>query len=69
MASQKSFSWDTLAWVLVVLGALNWGLMGLFKFDAVAWVFHPFSFITRLVYVAIGVSAVYLLVTLNRKKS
>lgn len=49
-----------LALVLIVVGALNWGLWGLFQFDLVAWIFGgntmPWS---RLFYIVIGLSGVW----------
>ena len=45
--------------ILLVVGGLNWGLVGLFSFDLVAAIFGVMSFLSRLVYVLVGVSAVY----------
>jgi uncharacterized membrane protein YuzA (DUF378 family) len=57
---------DTLALVLTIVGGLNWGLVGLFRFDLVAAIFGGMEFgetnlASRIVYVAVGLSAVYLL--------
>jgi uncharacterized membrane protein YuzA (DUF378 family) len=57
---------DTLALVLTIVGGLNWGLVGLFRFDLVAAIFGGMEFgetnlASRIVYVAVGMSAVYLL--------
>jgi uncharacterized membrane protein YuzA (DUF378 family) len=49
----------TLALVLLVVGGLNWGLVGLFQFDLVAALFGAASFLSNLVYVLVGLSAVY----------
>jgi len=50
----------TIALVLTVLGALNWGLWGFFQFDLVAWIFHGnTSAISRVVYAIIGLAGVY----------
>lgn len=46
------------AFVLVLLGALNWGLVGLFNFDLVAYLFGQMTVITRILYTLIGISAV-----------
>ncbi len=51
---------DLLSMVLVVVGGLNWGLVGLFSFDLVATIFGDMSLISRVVYILVGVSAVYL---------
>ena len=50
------------ALMLLVIGGLNWGLVGLFKFDLVAMLFGEMSFFTRLVYVAVALSAVVVFV-------
>lgn len=46
------------SYVLVIIGALNWGLVGLFDFDLVATIFGDMTFLTRLVYVIVGLSAI-----------
>jgi uncharacterized membrane protein YuzA (DUF378 family) len=51
-----------IALLLLVVGGLNWGLVGLFKFDLVARLFGEMSFFTRLIYVAVALSAVVVLV-------
>ena len=51
-----------IAFVLVVVGGLNWGLVGLFNFDLVATIFGAMSTISRVVYVLVGLSAIYTLV-------
>ena len=42
---------------LSLIGALNWGLVGFFSFDLVAWLFGPMTVLTRLVYAIIGLCA------------
>jgi len=42
---------------LSLIGALNWGLVGFFKFDLVAWLFGPMTILSRLVYAVIGLAA------------
>jgi uncharacterized membrane protein YuzA (DUF378 family) len=56
---------DTLALVLTIVGGLNWGLVGLFRFDLVAAIFGGMEFgetnlASRIIYAAVGLSAVYL---------
>ena len=54
---------DTLA--LVIIGALNWGLMGFFQFDLVATLFGgPQAAISRVVYGLVGLAGLYQLVPL-----
>lgn len=50
---------DTVALVLLIVGGLNWGLVGAFKFDLVAAIFGEDSALSRLVYILVGLSAVY----------
>jgi len=47
--------------ILVVIGALNWGLVGFFSFDLVAAIFGTMSTISRVVYGLVGVSALYMI--------
>ena len=42
---------------LSLIGALNWGLVGFFRFDLVAWIFGPMTLMSRLVYAVIGLCA------------
>ncbi len=42
---------------LSLIGALNWGLVGFFRFDLVAWIFGPMTIWSRLVYAIIGLAA------------
>ena len=58
----------TVSMVLVVVGGLNWGLVGLFNFDLVATLFGNMSFLSRLVYDLVGLSALYMLVAMTKKK-
>ena len=50
---------DIVAGILLVVGGLNWGLFGAFHFDLVAAVLGDFSALSRVVYVLVGLSAVY----------
>jgi uncharacterized membrane protein YuzA (DUF378 family) len=51
-----------IALILVIVGGLNWGLVGLFDFDLVAAIFGEMSAVSRIVYVLVGLSAIYLAV-------
>lgn len=57
----------TLAFVLVVVGGLNWGLVGLFQFNLVSSLFGTVPTLETLTYVLVGLSAVYMLVTYKWK--
>ena len=50
---------DWAAWMFVMIGAVNWGLVGLFKLDLVQIVFGTSPNLATLMYVLIGVSGVY----------
>lgn len=50
---------DVVAAVLLVIGGLNWGLVGALEFDLVAALFGPLSPLSRVVYILVGVAAVY----------
>lgn len=56
----------TMALALLALGGLNWGAVGLFEVDLVAWLFGADSVPARLIYLLVGVAAVYCLVRLPR---
>lgn len=50
---------DKIALALIVIGALNWGLIGLFKFDLVATLFGDMSILSRIVYSLVGISGLW----------
>ena len=50
---------DTLALLLVIIGAINWGLIGFFQFDLVKTLFGDMSALSRIVYSIIGISGLY----------
>jgi uncharacterized membrane protein YuzA (DUF378 family) len=52
--------------VLLIVGGLNWGLVGLFEFDLVAAIFGEMSALSRLVYVLVGLSAVVQIASVTR---
>jgi len=50
-----------IALILVIVGGLNWFLVGLFSFDLVAAIFGSMTIISRIVYILVGISAVYMI--------
>ena len=56
---------DKTALVLVIIGAINWGLIGLFKFDLVATLFGDMSALSRIVYSLVGSSGLWTIKTLR----
>ena len=58
---------DRLALILVIIGGANWGLVGLFQFDLVAWLFSgSASLLSRVIYVVIALAAVWCITLLFR---
>jgi uncharacterized membrane protein YuzA (DUF378 family) len=55
---------DVVAYVLIVVGALNWGLVGFFNFNLVAWLFGEMSTISRIIYALVGLAGIYTLLAL-----
>ena len=50
---------DKIALVLIIIGALNWWLIGLFGFDLVATLFGEMTIISRIVYGLVGISGLW----------
>lgn len=57
---------DWLALVLVIIGGVNWLLVGLFSFDLVSFIFGYMTVVSRIVYMLVGLAAVYLIFTVNK---
>ena len=60
---------DYTALVIAVIGAVNWGLIGLFRLDLVAMIFGQMSLISRIIYVLVGICGLYLLSLFGRISS
>lgn len=60
---KKLSSLDMLALVLVIIGAINWGLVGFFKFDLVAAIFGSMTVIDRIIYAVVGLAGIYIAAT------
>lgn len=52
---------DYTALTIVIIGAVNWGLIGFFSFDLVAFIFGNMSWISRIVYGLVGICGLYLI--------
>lgn len=51
---------DTLALILVIIGALNWGMIGLFQFDLIASIFGGMStIVSRIIYTIVGLAGIW----------
>jgi uncharacterized membrane protein YuzA (DUF378 family) len=59
MTEKNAFDWVAL--VLVIVGGLNWGLVGLFQFDLVQAIFGTIPILARTIYVLVGISAAYMI--------
>lgn len=60
-----------IALILVVIGGINWGLIGIFSFDLVGAIFGSMSVVSRIIYILVGLSAIYVIFTIpsgNGKK-
>ena len=54
---------------LVIIGAINWGLIGFFRFDLVAFLFGEMSWLSRIIYGLVGISGLYLVSAYGRIRS
>lgn len=52
---------DYTALVITIIGAINWGLIGFFKFDLVAFLFGNLSILSRIIYAVVGLCGLYLI--------
>ncbi|WP_055667794.1 DUF378 domain-containing protein [Desnuesiella massiliensis] len=60
---------DKISFLLVIIGAINWGLIGVSNFDLVAALFGSISqILQRIIYIAVGIAAIDLLVLLFKSK-
>jgi len=59
---------DTLSLILIIIGALNWGLIGLFQFDLVASLFGGMSaIVSRIIYSLVGLAGIWGITLLFRR--
>lgn len=54
---------------LVIIGAVNWGLIGFFRFDLVAFLFGNMTWLSRIIYAIVGIGGLYLLSAYGRIRS
>ena len=66
VAHRGSRTLDVIALVLMIVGGLNWGLVGLFNFDLVAALFGEMTTLSRIVYTLVGLAALYGIATASR---
>ncbi len=59
---------DTLALILSIIGSLNWGLVGIFKFDLVSWIFGgQAAAVSRIIYTVVGLAGLWCITMLFRR--
>ena len=59
---------DTIALILSIIGSINWGLVGLFQFDLVAWLFGGQSAVfSRIIYALVGLAGLWCITLLFRR--
>jgi uncharacterized protein len=58
---------DWIALILVIIGGLNWGLVGIFNFNLVSAIFGAMSVIAKIVYILVGIAALYTIYFLFKK--
>lgn len=52
--------------LIVIIGAVNWGLVGFFKFDLIAFLFGDMSWISRIIYALVGIAGLYMVSMFGR---
>ena len=57
---------DNISLTLVIIGALNWLLIGVFRFDLVAFLFGNMTLLSRIVYILVGLCGLYLITLYGR---
>ena len=62
----KNTALDATALTLSIIGAVNWGLIGLFKFDLVAFLFGSMTLLSRIIYTIVGICGIYLISFYNK---
>ena len=60
---------DNTALTIVIIGAVNWLLVGIFRFDLVAFLFGNLSWLSRIVYTIVGLCGLYLISLFGRIRS
>ena len=61
---------DTIALILSIIGSINWGLVGIFQFDLVAWLFGGQSAVfSRIIYALVGLAGLWCISLLFRERN
>lgn len=65
MAKKNILDW--IAFVLVIVGGLNWGLVGIMNWDLVAKIFGTIPMVQKVIYILVGLSALYMIYLETKK--
>lgn len=57
----RNKAFDCIVLTIVIIGAINWGLIGFFDFNLVAMIFGSMSWISRIIYALVGLGGLYLI--------
>ena len=62
----NSKAFDYTALIITIIGAINWGLIGFFRFDLVSWLLGDMTLLSRIVYAVVGICGLYLISLFGR---
>lgn len=68
MPTNKLSALDMIAMILMIIGGLNWGLVGIMDIDLVASILGAGSLLARIVYVLVGLSAIYVAIAMPKMR-
>ncbi len=57
---------DYFVLTIVIIGAINWGLIGFFGLDLISWLFGSMSLLSRIIYGVVGICGLYMLSVFGR---
>lgn len=60
---------DIVSLILIIIGAINWGLIGFFNLDLISMIFGTMSMITRTIFAVVGIAGIYSLVLFWKLKT
>lgn len=64
--SMNNRGFDYFALTIAIIGAINWGLIGFFRFDLVAFLFGDLTVLSRIIYAVVGICGLYLISVYGR---
>ena len=60
---------DNILLALIVIGAINWGLIGFFRFDLIAFILGNMTWVSRILYALVGIGGLYMISVFGRIRS